>query len=194
MNSKFFVGVLVVFLALALVVGGFFIGTQRGLVSKQEDVKESWSQVEVQYQRRFDLIPNMVECVNKYMEHEKETLEAVIQARNSARVAQQSGNPQDYENANAQVAMAMKSLDIVVERYPDLKSNESINNLMLELSGTENRIANARENYNESVKVYTRSVKMFPTSMVASMMGFEDEFEYIKASKGAEVAPTLNFD
>lgn len=187
MNSK---GILIVILAIMVVVSGWFISAQRGLVSKHEEVSATWGDVEVQYQRRADLIPTLVDTVKGYMGYEQNTLQSVIEARNSLKSAT---SPQEYENANQQITTALSGLNVVVERYPDLKANESFNNLMLELSGTENRIANARENYNNSVKVYTKSIKMFPTSIVAGMFGFDDEFEYIKASKGAEQMPKVEF-
>lgn len=180
----------VILLAVLVVIGGWFVVSQRGLVSKHEEVVESWSAVEVQYQRRADLIPALIDTIKGYTNYEENTLKEIVEARNSMNSAK---SPQDFENANNQINSALSGLNVVVERYPDLKANESFNNLMLELSGTENRVANARDNYNSSVKRYSKSIKMFPTNIIAGMLGFEDEFEYIKAVEGADKMLSVKF-
>lgn len=192
--NKTAITTLIIVGAIFLVIGGWFVSTQRGLVEKSEVVKESWSNVETQYQRRFDLIPNLVETVKQYMSYEKETFQAVVEARQLADKAKESGLPSDYAKADAQVKQVMTEIGVVVESYPELKANESVNNLMLELAGTENRIATARENYNSDARKFNTAIKKFPTVVVAGMFGYSDEFEYIKADAGAEKAPKINFN
>ena len=163
--------------------------TYNSLVKMDEDVKASWAQVENQYQRRFDLIPNLVETVKGYASHERETLTAVTEAR--AKVGQ-AQTPKEMIEANDQLSSALSRLMVVVERYPDLKANVNFMRLQDELAGTENRISVERRRYNENVRAYNTTVRSFPTNIFAGMFGFQVR-ETFEATSGAETAPKVDF-
>lgn len=168
------------------------------MVSQRETVKEKWSQVETQYQRRSDLIPNLVNTVKGAADFEKETLTGVIEARSKATQITVDPNQltaeniQNFQKAQGQVSSALSRLLVTVERYPDLKTNQNFRDLQAQLEGTENRISVARKNYNESVKVYNTSVQQFPRNLVAGMFNFE-QMPYYEADEGAEKAPEVSF-
>lgn len=181
----------------------WFVSVGNSLVVKDEGVKASWAQVENQYQRRLDLIPNLVNTVKGYAAHEKETLEGVIQARNQAVGAQQTqaaagGPPSDPKKLEAiqktqdNLSSALSRLMVVVERYPDLKANQNFRDLQVQLEGTENRIAVERRNFNSAVQDFDQSIRMFPTSIVANMRGFQPR-PYFEAQQGAAQAPKVQF-
>lgn len=200
--------ILGVVIVVAIAVIGWFISVRNGLVSLDEDVNQQWSEVEVQYQRRLDLIPNLVSTVKGYAEHEQSTLVDLTAARtglqNSYNAAKQSadanqGAPateQDLDAYNAAQQQLSRSLSIYVnavhEAYPDLKANENFKDLQAQLEGTENRIATARANYTEVVREYNVAVRSFPTSFVASMSGFNVKPQF-KADAAAAAAPTVEF-
>jgi len=163
--------------------------TYNSLVKIDEDVKASWAQVENQYQRRFDLIPNLVETVKGYASHERETLTAVTEAR--AKVGQ-AQTPKEMIESNDQLSSALSRLMVVVERYPDLKANVNFIRLQDELAGTENRISVERRRYNENVRVFNTTVRSFPTNIFAGMFGFQVR-ETFEATSGAETAPKVDF-
>lgn len=181
--------VLGVIVVLFLIVGGWLRGEYNSLVQLDEGVTTAWSQVENQFQRRADLIPNYVETVKGYASHERETLQAVTEAR--SRVAG-AGTREEKIEANQQLTSALSRLLLVVERYPDLKANVNFQMLQDELAGTENRIAVERRNYNEVVRSYNVKVRSFPTALIAGMFGF-DRAEPFEATPGAEQAPEVNF-
>jgi LemA protein len=175
---------------IALIIGFWLKGTYNGLVSGDEGVKAAWAQVENQLQRRFDLIPNLVETVKGYASHESETLEAVTNAR--ARVGGASTVPEKIE-ANEQLGNALSRLLLVVENYPNLKADQSFLRLQDELSGTENRIAVERMRYNETVKNYNIRIRSFPTVLLAGVFGFE-KAKLFEAPEAAQQAPKVSFD
>lgn len=179
------IGILAVIIILALTI----IPSYNGLVNKEEDVDQAYAQIENQLQRRLDLIPNLVNTVKGYASQEQEVIQSISDARANLAGAQ---TPGDQATADDELTTALNRLLVVVENYPDLKSNETFQQLMDELSGTENRIAVARKDYNDAVSTYNRNVKRFPGSIVARVFGF-DEKEYFKASEGAEEAPTVDF-
>lgn len=187
-----------VFIGLVLVLGFNMCSTYNTLVQKDEQVRKAWSQVENQYQRRMDLIPNLVETVKGYADFEKSTLQAVVEARaNATRVTIQADeltpeNLQRYEQAQGALSSALGRLLAVAENYPNLKANESFLNLQNQLEGTENRISNARKNFNEVVSQYNSYVRRFPTNLYAGMMGFSQK-AYFQATPGAERAPQVKF-
>lgn len=187
-----------VFVGLVLVLGFNMCSTYNSLVQKDEQVRQAWSQVENQYQRRMDLIPNLVETVKGYAEFEKSTLQAVVEARaNATRVTIQADeltpeNLQRYEQAQGALSSALGRLLAVAENYPNLKANESFRSLQDQLEGTENRIAVARKNFNEVVGQYNSYVRRFPTNLYAGMMGFSQK-TYFQATPGAERAPQVKF-
>lgn len=194
--SKIF-GVVVLAGVLLLALVG--IGSYNGLVSKDQGVQSAWSQVETQYQRRSDLIPNLVEVVKGESNFEKSTLTDVIEARaNATKVtidAKTIDSPEklaQFQQAQAQVGSALSKLMAVAENYPNLKSNQQYAQLMDEIAGTENRIAVARRDYNKVVQEYNTSVKTFPTVIVANISGFGVK-AYFESDKGTDKAPKVSF-
>lgn len=168
------------------------------LVDKQQSVDEAWAQVENQYQRRADLIPNLVNTVKGYSTHESETLEKVTLARAKATsITIDADNLNEetlarYQQAQGELSQALKSLLAVTEAYPDLKANENFLNLQAQLEGTENRISTERKRYTEAVKEYNTAIKKFPTVIYAGWFGFEAKPQF-KAEEGAQKAPEVKF-
>lgn len=168
------------------------------LVPMDQQVKSSWSQVENQYQRRSDLIPNLVNVVKGYASHEKETLERVITARSKATSTTIDANNLDeaalqrFQQSQDALSSALSRLMVVVEKYPDLKANEQFQNLAVQLEGTENRIATARRDFNETAKTYNTARQTFPTVLIAGLLGFKER-PYFTAQAGSEIAPTVDF-
>ena len=173
------------------------MGSYNGFVSLDEEVDGQWANVETQYQRRFDLIPNLVATVKGVAEFEQETLTAVTEARASAFNAMQAvgegtGSIADFQQSNMVLGRAMNGLLGYSERYPELKANQNFSDLQAQLEGTENRIAVARKDFNASVKAYNGKVRRFPGSVWAGMFGF-DQRDYFESVEGSEAAPTVNF-
>ncbi len=177
---------------------GWFKGTYNSMVTLSEGVDKQWADVENVYQRRADLIPNLVATVKGYASHEKETLEAVINARakaTSTTINAGDLNPQSiaaFQQAQDGLSSALSKLMVVVERYPDLKANQNFLELQAQLEGTENRIAVERRKFNESARNYNTYIKLFPKNMLANMFGFEKK-AYFEATEGAETAPKVEF-
>lgn len=171
---------LLVVVGLIVVVALFIIGKYNGLVTLRNRFKNAWAQIDVQLKRRYDLIPNLVETTKGYLKHERGTLEAVIVARNSAFSAKDrvAGNPGDPEamkalsNAEGALGASLGRLFALTEAYPDLKANTSMNQLMEELTSTENKISFARQAYNDSVMTYNTAREVFPTNIIAGMFNF----------------------
>lgn len=188
---------IIVLAALALIVM-WGIGRYNSLISQQESVETSWGQVENQYQRRADLIPNLVNTVKGYATHESSTLEAVVEARakaTSITIDPSNTTPEQlaaYQAAQGELSQALGRLMAVVESYPDLKANENFKALQDQLEGTENRIAIARNTFNETAKNYNTMLRRFPTNIIAGMFGFEKR-AYFEAENGAENAPVVQF-
>ncbi len=174
-------------------------GTYNTMVLRDEAVDASWAQVENVYQRRADLIPNLVNTVKGYASHERETLEGVIEARSKATSV--NVNPenlneeslQQFQQAQAGLSSALSRLMVVVERYPDLKANQSFLDLQAQLEGTENRIAVERRKFNESAQSFNTYIRTFPKNIYANLFGFEKK-AYFEAEQGAEKAPEVTFD
>lgn len=168
------------------------------LVEQQQDVDQAWAQVENQYQRRADLIPNLVNTVKGYSTHESETLTKVTEARAKATsITIDADNLNEetlakFQEAQGELSQALKSLLAVTEAYPDLKANENFMNLQTQLEGTENRIATERMRYTEAVKEYNTSIKKFPTMIYAGWFGFKEKPQF-KADAGAQKAPEVQF-
>ncbi len=168
------------------------IGIYNGLVGLRNQTKNAWAQIDVQLKRRHDLIPNLIETVRGYMEHERGTLEAVTQARNLAQSAD-NANPAARAAAEGQLSSALSRLLVVVENYPNLKANQNFLALQEELTGTENKISFSRQFYNDSVLRYNNQTQMFPSNIVAGMTGFsQSEFFEVKAPEERE-APKVDF-
>lgn len=200
--GKIGLGCVAVVVILAVIVGISMAGTYNKLVTLREDTNSKWAQVENQYQRRADLVPNLVATVKGAAEFEKETLEAVTQARASVGRAQITPGqaPTDpaalaqFEQAQNSLGAALQRLLVVVERYPELKANANFRDLQAQLEGTENRIAVERMRYNESAQAFNTTLKRFPTNLMAGMLGFK-EVAYFKATTpGAAQAPNVQFD
>ena len=189
---------IVAVVTVAVLIGVWAVSRYNSFVTKEEGVTSAWSQVENVYQRRADLIPNLVETVKGYATHEQNTLEGVIAAR--ARATQITVNPDDlnaetlqkYQEAQGQLGAALSRLMAVAENYPDLKANQNFLQLQAQLEGTENRINESRLRFNEAVQEYNLSIRRFPGNIFAGLFGFEkrDKFE---ATDGAEQAPKVEF-
>ncbi|MDX9758976.1 MAG: LemA family protein [Bacteroidota bacterium] len=182
-----------------LVIIIWFISAQNGLVEQRESIRKQLGQVDNVYQRRFDLIPNLVATVKGYASHEKELLENVTRLRSqvgSIRVTpemlEDPAAIQQYDQLNSQLNSTLGRLLAVAESYPELKANENFKMLQVQIEGSENRIATERRRYNEYVGEYNTSIQLFPKSIVASIGGFKAE-NYFKASSGAEQAPKVEF-
>ena len=186
-----------------IVIGGlilysFFAGRYNTMVELQEAIPKEWAQVETQYQRRADLIPNLVNTVKGYAKFEQETLTRVIEARASAtqvKVDPTNITPealQRFQQAQNGVSSALGRLLAVVENYPDLKANQNFLDLQAQLEGTENRIAVARTRFNEVVLPYNIYIKRFPTNVLANMYGFKEK-GYFESAEDSEKAPTVDF-
>ena len=188
----------VVVLGVLAIIALWGVNVYNGLVEGQEDVESAWSQVENQYQRRADLVPNLVATVKGYASHEQETLEGVIAARSKA--TQITINPDEitpeqlaaYQAAQGELSQALGRLLAVAESYPDLKANANFRDLQAQLEGTENRIAVARQNFNDTAKNYNTKVRRFPSNIIASMFGFEKK-PYFEAEEDAKMAPMVEF-
>ncbi len=173
-------------------------GTYNTMVTEDEGVKTAWSQVENQYQRRMDLIPNLVNTVKGYATHEKETLEGVVSAR--AEATKTTIDPSNlteesmkkFQAAQGELSSALSRLMVVLERYPDLKANQNFSELQAQLEGTENRISVERKRFNETAQSYNTYIRSFPTNILAGMFGFQPK-AYFSAESGAEKAPKVEF-
>lgn len=174
------------------------ISKYNGLVTIDQNVKSQWSQVENQYQRRSDLIPNLVNVVKGYATHERETLEGVITARSKATATTINANDMDeatlkrFQQSQDALSSALSRLLVVAEKYPDLKANEQFLDLSKQLEGTENRIATARRDFNNAAQEYNTKRNKFPTVIIAGITGFHER-PYFTAQAGSEVAPTVDF-
>lgn len=168
------------------------IGTRNSMVSACEDVQNKASRIETQLQRRSDLIPNLVATVKGYSKHEEEVYTAIADARAKLSGAIEKNDIASVSEANSELDSALSKLLVVVENYPELKANENFIALQDELAGTENRIAKAREDYNDEVKSYNKKIKTFPNSIIANMGGF-DEAIYFEAAEGSKELPKVDF-
>jgi LemA protein len=177
----------------------FGINVNNSLVTAEEQVNSAWAQVENQYQRRADLIPNLVNTVRGAADFESQTLQDVIEARSRATSvnidANDLNNPQafqQFQQAQGQLSGALSRLLVTVERYPELQANQNFRDLQAQLEGTENRISTERMRFNQSAQAFNTQIRKFPTSMFASVLGFEQK-EYFQAEQGAEQAPEVDF-
>ncbi|MBE5033399.1 LemA family protein [Gallalistipes aquisgranensis] len=191
----------IILIVAAVVVVALFLwmkNTYNGMVNMREGVKAQWANVENQYQRRSDLIPNLVNTVKGYASHESSTLEAVTEARSKATQTQVNFDRldeqtlQQYNRAQGEVSSVLSRLMAISESYPDLKANQNFRDLQVQLEGTENRISVERRKFNESAQSYNRYIMQFPRNLFASMFGFR-ETPYFSAQEGAEQAPKVEF-
>lgn len=190
--------VIIIIVAVVAIMGLYALTTYNSLASKDEACLNQWSKVESQYQRRLDLIPNLVSTVKGYAKHEEETLIKVIEARNNATQVKFDANNltqeqmDQFQQSQDALSSALKGLNIVIERYPDLKANQNFLQLQSQLEGTENRIAVERQRYSDMVNQYNTSIRRFPKNIIASLLGFERK-AYFEAQNGAENAPQVEF-
>ena len=168
---------LIIILVIVVLVGLYAVFSYNGLVSLRNRIENAWAQIDVQLKRRYDLIPNLVETVKGYASHERETLDAVIEARNAGMNA---SGPHDQAEAENQITGALKSLFALSEAYPDLKANQNFAQLQEELTGTEGRIAYARQFYNDTVYRYNTKIQSFPSNVLANAFHFSER-EYFEA-------------
>jgi len=188
-------GMIALFVILGIIVIAIFwlIGIYNGLVRFRNEVKNAWAQIDVQLKRRYDLIPNLVETVKGYMTHERETLEAVTNARNVAQQMSDTAGAGERAKAEGELSQALSRLLVTVEAYPDLKANQNFLALQEELTSTENKISFSRQYYNDSVLRYNNKTEMFPSNFVASMTGFKaSEFFEVEVAAERE-APKVSF-
>ena len=195
--------IIVIAIILVCVFGCYscFKGSYNNFVTQEENVESAWSDVQNQYQRRLDLIPNLVSTVKGAAQHEQETFEAVTKARSAAAAqinisSEVLDNPESFakfQQAQDALSSSLQRLIAVSEAYPELKANENFLSLQDQLEGTENRIAVSRTRYNEAAKAYNTSIRKFPASIIANMSGF-DKKQYFTASAEAQTAPTVNFN
>jgi LemA protein len=182
--------ILIVIVLLLFIFGSTFVSHRNEMVRKREAVNAAWAQVDVVLQRRSDLIPNLVETVKGFATHEEKVFGDIAAARAAMAGAK---TPQDKIAANGQLDSALSRLLVVVENYPQLRSNENFLRLQDELAGTENRIAIERRRYNETVQDYNTYISLFPNNIIAGMSGFTRNDAYFKTDEGARQAPKVNF-
>jgi LemA protein len=203
MKKKVFIGcgvVLGIFILIGIILVSYGIKSYNNMVKLDEKVKASWSQVENVYQRRMDLIPNLVETVKGYAAHERETFQAVTEARSKAGGTINLGDKalndpqafQQFQQAQNSLSGALSRLMVVVEKYPDLKANQNFLGLQDQLEGTENRITVERQRFNETAREFNTFIKVFPKNILAGMYGFKER-PYFQALEGADVAPKVKF-
>ncbi len=188
---KIALAILAILLVMGLLVGSAFVSRRNQMAVKREAVNAAWSQVDVVLQRRADLIPNLVETVKGYAAQEQAVFGEIARARSALLNAK---TPADKIAANQQLDSALGRLLVVVENYPQLKSNENFLRLQDELAGTENRIAVERRRYNETLQDYNTYISLFPNNLIASMSGFARNDAYFKADEGSRQAPKVNFE
>jgi len=194
-KSWIIIGIIII---IVIILYSSFKGSYNTMVTMEEDVTAQWAQVENVYQRRADLIPNLVATVKGYAEHEQETLQGVIEARSKATSVSidpsnlNAASIQQFQAAQDGLSSALSKLMVVVERYPDLKANQNFLELQTQLERTENRIAVERRNFNTSAQNYNTYIRKFPKNIYASLFGFEKKV-YFKAQEGAEAAPKVEF-
>lgn len=188
----------IILIAAIVAVGLWLMSAYNSMVSSEEAVETAWSQVENVYQRRMDLIPNLVATVKGYAQHESQTLEGVINARSKATqvtVDPENLTPEalaEFNKAQGELSSALGRLMMITESYPDLKANQNFSELQAQLEGTENRITTERMKFNETAKEYNTLIRKFPRSIIASIFGFERK-GYFEAQEGAENAPKIEF-
>ncbi len=187
-----------IWIGIVAVVAIYFYATYNGFVNREEGMKTAWSNVETQYQRRSDLIPNLVNTVKGYAAHETQTLTEVTEARakaTSINLSTDDLTPEslaDFQRAQSEVRSALGRLIAVAERYPDLKANQNFLELQSQLEGTENRIAVSRKDFNEAAQRYNVAIRRFPANIVARLCGFEQK-PYFTADEGTAAAPKVEF-
>ncbi|MGM0366802.1 MAG: LemA family protein [Actinomycetota bacterium] len=183
-------GLIAVIIIIGLIVFAYGVDARNNMVAKEVEVENAWAQVQNVYQRRLDLIPNLVSSVEAYMRLEKDIFEEIAEARKSI---QSSESPQELENANQGINSFIRDFKVVVEDTPELRASETVRDLMVQLEGSENRIAQERRRFNDSVRDYNTYVRLFPRNMIAGWFSFMPK-EFFEAQEGAEQAPEVSID
>lgn len=188
----------IIVIAVVAIIAIWGVSSYNGMVKMEETINTEWSNVENQYQRRSDLIPNLVNTVKGYASHEKETFQAVVDARTKATqmtISAEDLTPekmQEFQKVQGEVGSALSRLLAITEAYPDLKANENFKELQAQLEGTENRISVERKKFNEAARSYNTAIRTFPRNLLAGMFGF-DKRPYFEAEEGADKAPKVEF-
>ncbi len=194
MSKKFVFGCVFGLVGLIVIIGlifmGYVVDSRNNMVEKEIEVENSWAQVQNVYQRRLDLVPNLVNSVEAYMKLEKDIFEKIAEARKGTQNAE---SPEELESANKGITSLIRDLKVVVEDTPELKASNTISDLMTQLEGTENRIAVERKRFNDTVRDYNTYIKLFPRNIIASWFNFFEK-EFFEAEEGAGIAPDVNID
>ena len=194
MGKKIALGCVIGFVAVIIIVGlilaAYVIDSRNNMVAKETDVDEAWAQVQNVYERRLDLVPNLAESAKAYMQLEKDIFEAIAAARAGIQEAETAS---EIDSANQEINSIIDDIKVTVEDTPELKASGTIQDLMIQLEGTENRIAVERGRFNETVREYNVYIKMFPRNIIAGWFGFEEK-EFFEAREGADVAPELDLE
>jgi len=184
------IGFIVVIIIVGLILVAYVIDSRNSMVTKETDVDEAWAQVQNVYERRLDLVPNLAESAEAYMQLEKDIFEAIAAARAGIQGAETAS---EIDSANQEINSIIDDIKVTVEDTPELKASGTIQDLMIQLEGTENRIAVERGRFNETVREYNVYIKMFPRNIIAGWFGFEEK-EFFEAREGADVAPELDLE
>ncbi|HEY4695357.1 MAG TPA: LemA family protein [Candidatus Hydromicrobium sp.] len=194
MRKKIVLGCVIGFVAVIIIIGlimvAYVVDSRNNMTVKEIEVDNAWAQVQVVYQRRLDLVPNLAESARAYMQLEKDILETIAEARAGI---QNAGTPAEIENANKEISSIIGDIRVVVEDTPELKASETVRDLMVQLEGTENRIAVERGRFNEAIRDYNTYIKLFPKNVIAGWFGFEAK-EFFEAEEGAEVVPEVDLE
>ena len=184
------IGFVVVIIVIGLIMVAYIVDSRNKMAAKEIEVDNAWAQVQNVYQRRLDLVPNLAKSAQAYMQLEKDIFEAIAEARAGINNAE---TPAEIENVNKEISSFIDDLRVVVEDTPELKASETVGDLMIQLEGTENRIAVERGRFNEAIKDYNTYIKMFPRNIIAGWFGFEAR-EFFEAGEGAEIAPEVDLE
>ena len=194
MGKKIAIGCVIGFVAVIIIIGlvlvAYVIDSRNNMVTKETEISEAWAQVQNVYQRRLDLVPNLAESAKAYMQLEKDIFEAIAEARAGI---QEAETVAEIDSANQEINSIIDDIKVTVEDTPELKASETVEDLMIQLEGTENRITVERGRFNEAVKDYNVYIKLFPKNIIAGWFGFEEK-EFFEAQEGADVAPDLDLE
>lgn len=194
MGKKIALGCVIGFVAVIIVIGlimvAYIVDSRNKMVAKEIEVDNGWAQVQNVYQRRLDLVPNLAKSAQAYMQLEKDIFEAIAEARAGINNAE---TPDEIESVNKEISSFIDDIKVVVEDTPELKASETVGDLMIQLEGTENRIAVERGRFNEAIKDYNTYIKMFPRNIIAGWFGFEAR-EFFEAEEGAETVPEVDLE
>lgn len=184
------IGFVVVIIVIGLIMVAYIVDSRNKMAAKEIEVDNAWAQVQNVYQRRLDLVPNLAKSAQAYMQLEKDIFEAIAEARAGINNAE---TPTEIESVNKEISSFIDDIKVVVEDTPELKASETVGDLMIQLEGTENRIAVERGRFNEAIKDYNTYIKMFPRNIIAGWFGFEAR-EFFEAGEGAEIAPEVDLE